>query len=228
MRTHLAQLSFVHYQNRVGALHRGETMRNEHTGAAFHHAFKGAANAQLRVRVDARGGFVEDEDMRIVSECACKVDELLLARRKRIAALTHRFVETIRQAVDEVEDIDVASRSAEGFFRDRVIAETNVFGDRAGKQERILEHNGKVLTQFGQVLFTQVYAVDKDLTRRYVIEAHHQARKRRFAGAGVANDCNCLARFNGEGDIFENPLDVVDRRKRLARIGRQDGSIHLG
>ena len=68
-------------------------MRDEDAGAAFDHALESAADAQLGVGVDAGGGFVEDEDARIVGQRARKVDELLLAGGKRVAAFAHRLIE---------------------------------------------------------------------------------------------------------------------------------------
>ena len=79
VRTHLAKLPFVHDENRVGSLDGGQTMRNQDAGAAFDHALECAANAQLGIGVDAGGGFVEDEDVRIVGERAGEIDQLLLA-----------------------------------------------------------------------------------------------------------------------------------------------------
>ena len=55
-------------------------MRNQHAGAAFNHAFECASDAQLRIRVDAGGGFVENENVRIVGQRAGEVDELFLTR----------------------------------------------------------------------------------------------------------------------------------------------------
>ncbi len=62
-----------------------------------HHAFEGGAHAQFGVGIDARSSFVEDQDAGIVRERACKVDELLLAGGKAVAALAHRLLKAARQ-----------------------------------------------------------------------------------------------------------------------------------
>ena len=40
-----AQLGLVHDENRIGALHGAEAMRDQHAGSAFDHALQSAANA---------------------------------------------------------------------------------------------------------------------------------------------------------------------------------------
>ena len=75
----LAQLAFVHDEDAVGALDGGQPMRDHDGRAAFHQARQRLANAQLGFGVDARGGFVQDQEARIVGQRAGETDELLLA-----------------------------------------------------------------------------------------------------------------------------------------------------
>jgi hypothetical protein len=51
-----------------------------------------------------------------------------------------------------------------------------------------LQHDGEVLAQRGQIVLAQVDAVEQNLPGGHVVEAHHQAGERGFAGAGVAHD----------------------------------------
>ena len=87
---------------------------------------------------------------------------------------------------------------------------------RAGEEERILQHHGEMLAQRGQIVLAQIDAVEQNLPGGHVVEAHHQAGQRGFAGAGVADDGHRLARLDGEGNVLQNPLDVVDRGKLRA------------
>jgi len=45
-------------------------------------AVQGFANEQLRLRIDARGCFVQNQEARIVRQRARKIDELALPDRK--------------------------------------------------------------------------------------------------------------------------------------------------
>ncbi len=51
-------------------------------------------------------------------------------------------------------------------FGDGVVAEANVFGDGAGEEERILQNDGEVAAQCGEIVFAQVDAIEQDLIRR--------------------------------------------------------------
>ena len=67
-------------------------------GAAFDHAAERFADAELGFGIDAGGGFVEDEDARVVRQGAGEADELLLAGGEAAAALAHGFLEAVGQS----------------------------------------------------------------------------------------------------------------------------------
>ena len=100
---------------------------------------------------------------------------------------------------------------AHGVVGDRVVAEADVFGDGAGEEERVLQDDGEVA---GGARSRSCSRRSTPSTRIWpavhVVEAHHQAGEGGFAGAGVADDGDGLAGLDGEGDVFENPLDVGD------------------
>ena len=188
-------------------------MGNQDAGPALDHTLQRAANAQLRVGVHAGSGLVEDEDAGIVGQRAGKVDELLLARRERVASFADWLVKLARQALDEVQHIHIACRLAQPACRNLLIAEANVFSQRAGEKEWILQDDGEMLAQRGQILVAQIHAVEQNLAGGYVVEAHHQTGEGGFAGAGMAHNGDGLTRLDGEGNIFQNPLDAFDGGK---------------
>jgi len=61
-------------------------MGNQNACPALDHALQSGTDAEFGFGVDARCGFVEDEDARIVGQGAGEVDELLLAveRKSRV------------------------------------------------------------------------------------------------------------------------------------------------
>src|SRR5580692_53673 len=162
VRAHLAELAFVHHKDGVGALHRRKTVRNKDTRAALDQAFEGAADAQFGVGVDARSGLVEDENAWVEGESAGEVDELLLAGGERVAALTDRLIEAMRQALDKVEDVDVARGAGHIGVGDRVVAEADVFADGAGKEKRILKDDGEVAAQFGEIVVAKINPIEQN------------------------------------------------------------------
>jgi hypothetical protein len=135
VRAHLAQLPFVHDQDHLGALDCRQAVRDKYAGAAFDHALEGPANAQFRVGIDAGGRFVQDENTGIVGQRAGKINELLLARRQRVAALLHRLIELAGQALDEIQNIDIARGLDKTGFGDGFVPQADVFGDGSSTGE---------------------------------------------------------------------------------------------
>ena len=129
---------------------------------------------------------------------------------------------------DSIKSSTLTSRAAwrRCAFGDFVVAEANVFGDCSGEEERVLKNNGEVAAERGEILLAQVDAVEENGACGHIVEAHHQAGQGGFAGAGMAHDGDGLAGLDGEGDIFQNPLDVGDRGQfcgdvlRVAARGR--------
>ena len=77
-------------------------MAYEHNGlAAALELVNGLHYGRLVEGIERAGGFVEQDERRVVEEDAREADALALAARKRVAQLGNRGVETLRQAVDE-------------------------------------------------------------------------------------------------------------------------------
>ncbi len=70
-----------------------------------------------------------------------------------------------------------------------------------------------MLPQREQVLLAQIHAVQQDLPRGHVVEAHEKAYKRSLARARMSHNSHCLPCFNGERHILEDPLDAAQRGK---------------
>src|SRR5262249_19986665 len=68
MRSHFAYLALVHDDDLVGALNRGEAMRDDQRGTAFDHAVEGVTDAEFSLGIYAGGGFVENQNFRIVRQ----------------------------------------------------------------------------------------------------------------------------------------------------------------
>src|SRR5690348_4049643 len=80
MRASLAHLALVHHQNPVSAVNGGETVRDYQRCTSGDHTRKRLAHAKFGFGVDARSGFVEDQESRIAGQRARETDELFLTR----------------------------------------------------------------------------------------------------------------------------------------------------
>jgi len=208
----LAQLAFVHDEDGVGALDGGETVRDEDGGAAGNHALQCRSHAKLGLGVDGGGGFVEYENPRAMSQSPCKTDELLLAGGERGAALEDGLGEGAGQGADEVADVDLVGGVGDFIVGDPGGAHADVLGDVAGEEEGILQDDAEAAAEGEEVLLADVDAVDEDLAKLDVVEAHHERGEGGFAGTGVADDGGGLVGVDGEGDVAENPFDFAEER----------------
>ena len=97
-----------------------------------------------------------------------------------------------------------------------VRAQANISLDRAGEQERILQHHAEAAAQLGEVHLLDVHAIDADRAFLHVVEAQQQRDDRGLARAGVADDGDGFAGLDGEGDIAQNPVGLGGRASLLA------------
>ena len=81
-----AEAAFVEDEDAVGVLDGAEAMGDDERGAAAEEAVERFADQEFGFGVDAGGGFVEDEEARIVSQGAGEIDELALTDAERGAA----------------------------------------------------------------------------------------------------------------------------------------------
>ena len=88
---------FVKHENAMRVLDRAQPVRDHHGRAAVEQPVERLADHQLRLRVHARGGFVEDQKLRIVRQRAREAYQLPLPDRKRRAALGDRGLDSLRQ-----------------------------------------------------------------------------------------------------------------------------------
>ncbi len=144
MCTRFTQFCFVHDENAIGALNGGETVRYDERCAPGDHAVQSFPNAQLGFRIHAGGGFIQDENPRIMRQRARKPDKLLLTGGEAIASFTNRRIKLLRQLTDEVEQVYLFGRHADLLSPDLFRAQPDVRSDGAGEEIRILKHDADI------------------------------------------------------------------------------------
>src|SRR6266853_1619764 len=110
VRSHLADLAFVHHDDLVGALDGREPVGDDQRRPPFYHAVERVAHPKLGLRIHARSRLVENQNLRIMRQRPRETDQLLLSGRERRAAFAHFFLESSRQGSDEVGEVDVFRR----------------------------------------------------------------------------------------------------------------------
>lgn len=85
MRPMLHDPALVENVNHIGLLDRAQPMRNGDGGATLRRGVEGRLHHFLRLRVERRRGFVEEEDLGVAEESAGDGDALLLAAGEHAA-----------------------------------------------------------------------------------------------------------------------------------------------
>src|SRR5215469_11891328 len=124
-------------------------MGDDQRSAAFDHATKSLADAELCFRINAGSRFIENQDFRIVGQGARERDQLLLTGRQSAPALVNRFLEPVRQRPDEVSDVHLFSGVLDVSIFYPFCAQPDISCDSAGEEEWVLEHYSKAATQIG-------------------------------------------------------------------------------
>ena len=172
-------------------------------------------DASLGFDVQRRSRLVQNEDWRILQDCAGQRDTLALAARQPVAAIAHDRIVTGDTAFDEV----IGRRSTCSFdhvVRRRILAaDADVVRDRAVQQTGILEHRGNGAAQRLPRHLGDVHPVDEDFALLRVINALQQVDQRRLACPRRADNGNRLARLNRKGHIADT----------LRRIGEVEGDV---
>ena len=76
-------------------------MRDDQRGAADHEVFQRVLHGAFALRVERRGGFIEQQDGRVLEQRAGDGDTLLLAARQAGAAFAKLAGEAFWQGVEE-------------------------------------------------------------------------------------------------------------------------------
>ena len=96
----------------VGQRDRGQPVGDDQRRAALHHLAQRQLDPGLGVRVDRRGGVVQDQDPRVHQQRAGDRDPLALAARERQAALADARVVAVGQVADELVSLRPDRRRA--------------------------------------------------------------------------------------------------------------------
>src|ERR1019366_1306004 len=79
VRSHLADLAFVHHDDLVGALDGRESVRDDQRRSPFHHAVERVAYPELGLRIHARSCFIQNQNLRTMRQRARERNQLFLS-----------------------------------------------------------------------------------------------------------------------------------------------------
>src|SRR5260370_344531 len=108
-------------------------------GASGEQAVQGFADLQLGLGIHAGGGFVENQEVRIVRKGAGKINELTLANREGGAALIDTRGNAVGEGTNEFAEANFVESAFDGDVVDARRAEADVGLNRSGEKKPILK-----------------------------------------------------------------------------------------
>ena len=178
-------------------------MGDDQGGAAFFQAFQRLLDGGFGLRVECRGGFVEQQQRGVAQDRAGDRDALALAAGQAHAAFAHFGLVAVVERADEVVRLGGAGRFAHFLVAGAFAAEADVVGGAAAEDHGFLRHQRDRAAQVIQGHRAQVDAIDADGAALRIVEAQQQREHRALAGAGRADQGDGFAGAHVEGEVVQ-------------------------
>src|ERR1017187_1024024 len=233
-----ADLPLFEHHNFVRAAYRGKPVRDDDDGAVLHQVGQRPLYQHFALRVQVAGGFVQDQDGRVLQQGSRDGEALALSAGKLDAAIANHGVVAFREALDEFVGEGGLGGGADGFLLHAIAAVGDIVGHGVIEQKSILRHQADLAAQARQAEGTHVAAVDLDAARGKVVETRHQVGDGGLAATAWPHQGHHLTGLHfeiqaletealGRSGIVETGVledDVVLKAGELRRAGR----IHHG
>jgi hypothetical protein len=167
----------------VGVADGRQAVGDHQGGAALHQPFQRRLHQRLALGVERRGGFVQQQDRRVLQEGAGDGDALALTAGQPQAGLAGAGQIALGQGGDEVVRGGGAPRRPRSSAWGAGAAIGDVGGDGVVEQERLLRHQGDVGAQVVQASARGCRGRSGSRPGGDVIEAGQQAQDGALAAA---------------------------------------------
>ena len=175
--------------------------------------------------IERAGRLIEQQHRSVTQHGARNGEALALAAGQRDAALTHAGVVALRQAPHEL----VGRRGHRGGAHFLVArggaAVTDVVGDCAGEDHRLLRDHGKLGAQFVRIEARNVDAVEQDAADARIEEPDQQLKHGGFAGARRPDQRQRFARGHLQMKIQQGGV-IRARRVTKGDPGKFQAAAH--
>ena len=139
--------STVHHHDDVGVLDGGKTMRNAQRGAPIHQGFQGILHQPLALGVEGAGGFVQDQNGRVLQDRAGNGQSLTLTAAQTASPFADHEIVAALLGQDELVGIRGAGRRLDLGVSGPGAAEAQVVADGLVEQNRLLRDDGDLTPQ---------------------------------------------------------------------------------
>ena len=160
VRAGFSHATLIEHADLIGPGDGGKTMGDDEHGAAFLETVERDLHMALAGRVERAGGFIEQEDRRILEKRTGDGDALAFAARKRLTPFTDHRIKTLRQSGDELNG---AGRLRGGFdigVAGADLPKGDIGAHRIVEQHDILADDGDRIAQGRERYAGDIHAID--------------------------------------------------------------------
>ena len=154
-------LAVLQDENLVGGFDGGDALGDLDDGDAFAPFADARAELLLRRAVESGCGIVQNQQPRLFQQGSRDGKALLLAARKRYAALPDDGLEAVFETGYELIGLRGLRDFDDLLVRRVRISPADVFGDRAAEEDGFLQDHAHEGAQFAQFVILHVVAVDR-------------------------------------------------------------------
>ncbi len=200
----LRQSAVIDNNDAIGISQSGEAVRNGKGGAIVGHFVNGILNQLFGFGIQCRGCLIQNQNRRIMYQCARNGNALPLTARKRIAFFANKRIVPFRQSHDKIMRICRTCRRYDLFIACMRVGVSNIFQHRTGKQVRFLQNHTHLRTKRVLRHFLQIDAVNGDTSAPGIVHTHNQINQCTFPASRMPDNTNHLACFHRKRYIPQN------------------------
>src|SRR5580704_11348306 len=171
-----------------------------------------------------RGGFIQNQNGRVLEQCARDRQALALASTELLLSLPDHGFETLRHAFDKFLGQRVAGGGANLIGCRIRAAIADIVGHRIVEQERVLRYNADFFPQRRQTQVAKIAPVNKDRAPLDIVESRHQVRERGLPRSAGPHQRDYLAHSYIQTDRIEY-LPIRSARVMKADVLKRDGFL---
>ena len=205
----LYNTALVENDNHIGMADGGEAVGDDDGGAPLHDALESLLNGTLRLSVEGRSGFVEDQYRGTPEHGTGDGEALALTSREVEPSVANGGVVALGQGLDKLVGMSHPCGFAYLVEGIAVGAKGDVVGHSVVEEDAVLRHKAELPAQAIDIEVTDRMPVDGDTARRTVIEAGQQIDQRALAGTRGPHNSNRLPLVYRKVDMLQHLVGLV-------------------
>src|SRR6266852_7714831 len=184
-------------------------MRDHESSSPNHQVGQRLLHKHLGLRIQLRGGFVENQNRRIFQDRARNSDTLPLSSAQARSAFADYRIVPARQLHDEIVRQRRLGGSNDSILGNISQSVANVVPHRIVKQDVLLRHHGDLLAQRLDSYTANIHTVDANRSGGRFMEARQKIHERGFAGAARPHQSYDLAAARAKLNVLEDTARVA-------------------